>query len=241
MAKTIELSPQGAIGSFVVEGVTVKSKGKLVIMTSPTAQIAVIDVLARQSSDPQDHIIVDAFIAQLTKAGYAIKYTNGVRQYFDPKKRWDEFLTSGDTAGLSLSDAEKDAVASVRGIFKKFEAAYTLPKEPYPFATDEQAGVDTKLAITGNARPNVRKVGSGHFTSVPIAKRVFLKVATVWKNMDPTKTTGRVSTLTSESFNGYYRGVEVYPDRIEIGCQTIGRRSLENFAVEQGWAFPQAD
>ena len=239
--KAFTLSPQGTIGSFTVEGATVRSKGRLVIQPAPGAKVALVDVVGRQSSDPQDHIIMDGFIGQLTKAGYTIRYDTNVRSFFDPKARWQEFLKTGDTQGLELTDEQKKVAQDFQALYQLFETSFTLPKPPYRFATDEQKGPDTPLKITGAVRPNVSR-GNGYRATLNTAKRVWDRVSKVWQTMDQSLTTQRVNVPHNihDSFDGYNRTVTVFANRLEIGCQTIGRRSLEQFAVAQGWDFPEA-
>jgi hypothetical protein len=236
--KTFTLSPQGTIGSFTIDGVTVRSKGRIVIQPAPGAKVALVDVVGRQSSDPQDHIIMDGLIGQLTKAGYNIRYATNVREFFDPKARWQEILKNGDTQGLELTDEEKKLAADFQNLYKKFETAFTLPKPAYPFAIDAYAGPKSTLSLRGTTRKTVSN-GSGYSASEAVAKRIWARASKIWLDNNSTST-GRLGTIPYETMSGYSRRTEVYANRIEVGCQTIGRRALEQFAVAQGWDFPSA-
>jgi hypothetical protein len=111
-------------------------------------------------------------------------------------------------------------------------AALTPPPPPYPFA-EVPADWDIEAKIKFNTASIRRMSDTSYSISNKMLKEVWDRSAQTWS--------GKMSVGRRELFvraAGYNNWLEVYDERIEIGCQKIQRFELEQVALRMGWDFP---
>lgn len=114
---------------------------------------------------------------------------------------------------------------------KPIEEAVNGVIPPYPFA--DIPDNPRHLTLTQNDK-RVANGNNGHSVTIGSAKKLFTSAAKHWLS-------GSNSTkhLGYASYDGYNRSPEITPTSLVIGCQTIPRYAIEQFALSQGWDFPQ--
>lgn len=220
----------GKYGDLTVRGGSVLKGTKLVVQ--PFGKQIFIDVSARNSSNTATHGFLDGVAAAALKLGLGVRYVDNLKTFFDPKARYAEFVKSGDTQGVELSDEEKNALKLIEGIKSKFDAAFTLPtppKAPY-VKVDLPRNVRNPLSSVTVSGGSVRRSGY----SLPIAE-----VKKLWEDAREFWRSGKSSgELSGRRFSGdRYRTPRITAKSVAIGCQRIKRYELEALAAKQGWEF----
>jgi hypothetical protein len=151
-----------------------------------------------------------------------------------------ENIKEGKDVSLSLALLELDTVTpKMLTDLREARIQYDIALAPivvaiqgmtssYPFVTDAPSNSKPLTLIS-----NGKKVSNGpHSMGIATAKRIFALAIKHWS-------AGRNSVTHAgyQSIDGYNRNPEIRKDFIEIGCQTIQRYDVEQFALAQGWDF----
>lgn len=145
-----------------------------------------------------------------------------ILEHFKIELQPDELLTIN--RAVSIRHRIIDAVKSIK-------PAYTTEKVPVGWVLSEH------LQIIGGSvrrdRRNPNGDGTGYEIGLKTLERLWKIASKVWAGDD-----GAISTVNDVRAGGYSRTAVVGTTSIALGCQTIRRYEIEQFAIMKGWDFP---
>lgn len=140
--------------------------------------------------------------------------------------------------GIELDDEQKatlSAFIDLKAYITAQIVATTPPPPPYPFTeVPEGWTIETNINI-GKTVVRRRKGDTGYSIGRKTLETIWDAASKKWAR----GLTGRYERAGSVRADGCTRNLEVYSDRVDVGCQTINRYELEQVAVHMDWAIPE--
>lgn len=204
----------------------IEIKGRVVALLRDTGEFLISsEVFSGLSNDDRTQLFAESSGKDLRFVSNFNSCTN-IPGILEALKKGEDVSLELEYQELSIEKAHLDLIREYSRVITEVITPLVRSKlPPYPYAEMPSSGV---LGITTS--PDGRHaIRSGHKWPMRKAKAVFLKAARGWA--------GIIKKMPSSCYEeGNY--VYFYSDRITIGCQTITRYEIEQFALEMGWEFP---
>lgn len=172
--------------------------------------------------------------------GKNVKFVPNAALFFTPKNLMamlkednQDWVLVADRFNVEISTSELDSIRLAQSIVTRIRKAAEGIKPAYPFA-NVPAGwtVGANIKVVGSS---VKRVGHDNSYSIGL-----MTLQRLWKRVSP-YWAGHVAHIEGVpvTAGGYGRTAVTNKNGVDVGCQNIRRYELEQFAVSQGWDFPQ--
>lgn len=198
---------------------------------------AVMDIQARTRFSTEQIVAFDDILDEIRAEGYYLSKVNSLSEFFCGERQFKTLSEIEDpqaqaqaaqSMGLNFSVEDSSTIREYKALrdrvlsyFKSLTPPYPLAKKPGRNVTNYSVSV--KLLNNNNAQWGRYKV------SLRQAKMLWERAYKVWNGSG---VKNRSSEFTYEYTN---KRVQVTDDALTVGCQTIHRYAVEQFAIQQGW------
>jgi hypothetical protein len=168
-------------------------------------------------------------------AGKPVKFVPSFGAFGNRKRIQSALLAGEDVStalefsGIELTPEEMTLVARVRPVLEKIAAL--SPHYPWLKPTQEREE-EILRNIKFQSRVVVRK---GFEVGYVTGERLWKVASKCWANMDDGLPDTKLLGVLSQTYAGYHRRAEIFPQAIVIGCQTIFRDEVEYIASQKEW------
>lgn len=182
------------------------------------------------------------FMTKFSSGDMTLRIVENLTQFFSNANLMDA-VNKGNVAdanviakqrGFVLSENDCDTIIKFGELKKYIEDQFKSHAPAYVFAVVPEHFDIADITLTSGG--SVKRSGGDRTIGLKTLKKLWIECSKFWHTM---KETGD-KTFTGSTVNasGYSNYPEVNAVRVSIGCQTIQRYELEQFALSQNWEFP---
>lgn len=182
-------------------------------------------------------------LASIYSSGKKVIMVNSAMQFFSTKNllqtmdspdQVDHLAAILEYRGVQLTVAETNILTGYHSLKNRVLDALRVQAPTYNFAeVPDGWDVDTDIVFLAKT---IRRANDTSYTiGYKTLERIWKKASVVWAGYDNDRYGPEVQA------SGYWNTVEVFDNRVKLGCQSIQRHELEQVAVKLAWEFPKED